>query len=219
MKNILLIAFTLFCLLATESQAQIFAEWFQQKKTQKKYLLQQIMVLHTYKKSVKKGYALAKEGLTAIGDSKNGEFALHGEYFTSIQKATSPIRNYTRVRDIINLSARIFHSYPIALKQVQESGAFDEEEISYIHRVYARLMDACNNLIDELTTIITDGKLEMTDDERIKRIDALYREIEDQYTFLKRFRNETMVMAASRINTKSNVETSRLRHGIKDQEI
>ena len=35
-------------MLATTTQAQTFAEWFKQKKTQKKYLVQQIAALQVY---------------------------------------------------------------------------------------------------------------------------------------------------------------------------
>ncbi|ULT42931.1 conjugal transfer protein TraI [Niabella defluvii] len=54
-------------------QAQTFAEWFQQKKTQKKYLLQQIAALQVYIGYAKKGYNIAKDGLNTIGGFTRGE--------------------------------------------------------------------------------------------------------------------------------------------------
>ena len=52
--------------------AQGLSEWFNQKATQKKYLLQQIAALQVYIGYLQKGYSIAKTGLTTIGNIKNG---------------------------------------------------------------------------------------------------------------------------------------------------
>ena len=61
-------------------EAQTFSEWFRQKKTQKKYLLQQIAALQVYIGYAQKGYRIAKEGLTTIGGFTKGEFDLHSDF-------------------------------------------------------------------------------------------------------------------------------------------
>ena len=53
-------------------QAQTFAEWFQQKKTQKKYLVKKIAALQVYIEFAEKGYKIAKEGLNTIGVFTSG---------------------------------------------------------------------------------------------------------------------------------------------------
>ena len=50
----------LFVLAGGLSQAQTFNEWFRQKATQKKYLIQQIAALQVYLDYVQKGYAIAQ---------------------------------------------------------------------------------------------------------------------------------------------------------------
>lgn len=212
MKKILVII--LLCSFATVAQAQVFGEWFQQKKTQKKYLLQQIAALQVYIKYLQKGYAIAKEGLTLIGDIKNGEFTLHKDYFHSLKNVNPIIRNYSKVTDIVALQTKVIQIYNKAYKQAQESDAFHPDEISYIYRVYSRLIDDCSITLDELISVTTDKKLEMKDDERMERIDGLYLNMHDQYTFVKKFSNETLILAKSRVNTKNDVETSRVLQGI-----
>ena len=62
-------------LCAENLTAQTWAEWFRQKATQKKYLLQQIAALHVYSGYLSKGYSIAKDGLNTI-KSINPNYAL-----------------------------------------------------------------------------------------------------------------------------------------------
>ena len=58
MKKILILF--LLTIIVTTTQAQTFAEWFRQKKTQKQYLIQQIAALQVYIGYAQKGYSIAK---------------------------------------------------------------------------------------------------------------------------------------------------------------
>jgi hypothetical protein len=199
------------------AKAQTFAEWFQQKKTQKKYLLQQIAGLQLYIGSIKKGYSIAQKGLTTMSEFKNGEFHLHSDYFKSLKNVNPRVKNYSKVADIIFYQIQIVQTYRQACKRIKKSYAFTPNEISYMNRVFGRLMDDCNAAIDELITVTTSGKLEMTDDARVERIDALYEEMEDKYSFVKSFTDETIEVADARAKEKNDVEAGRLIYGVKNE--
>lgn len=197
-------------------QAQTFAEWFQQKATQKKYLLQQIAALQVYIGYAKKGYKIAKEGLNTIGKFTKGEFDLHTDYFNSLKSVNPEIKRYVKVADIIALQVKIVQNYNRTQRRLNSSDAFSGDELAYISRVFNRLLDDCSQTIDELITITTDGKLEMKDDERMKRIDQLYLDMQDKYTFSLSFSNDAKSLAVSRVKEKTDVQTSRALHGIKN---
>ena len=213
MKKLLILF--LLGMLASTTQAQTFAEWFKQKKTQKKYLVQQIAALQVYIGYAQKGYSIAKEGLNTIGDFKRGEFNLHNGYFNSLKNVNPKIKQYAKVADIMAMQVIIIQGYSRTRRHVRESGAFNGEELDYIMRVLDRLLDDCENTLDELITVTSDGNLEMNDDERLKRIDILYQDMTDKYTFSRSFHSETMVLAASRIKENNDVQTSRALYGIK----
>lgn len=217
MKKLLMLL--LFGMMATGTRAQTFAEWFLQKKTQKEYLLEQIAALRMYHGYVKKGYAIAREGLTAIGDSKEGEFDLHEEFFSSLEKINPLIRNDAKVAAIIGFQVKIAQVYKSTYRQLQVSGSFSREDISYIYRVFGRLLDDGAAILDELQAVTTDGKLEMRDDERLERIEALYSDMQDKYTFAQSFSREAMMLAAARMQEKKDVQTSRVINGIKQEEL
>ncbi len=215
MKKILLFLL-LFVSVASNLRAQTFAEWFQQKATQKKYLLQQIAALQVYIGYAKKGYKIAKEGLNTIGKFTKGEFDLHTDYFNSLKTVNPEVKRYAKVADIIALQVKIVQNCNWTQRRLNSSDAFSGDELAYIGRVFRRLLDDCAQTIDELVTITTDGKLEMKDDERMKRIDQLYLDMQDKYTFSQSFSNDAKSLAASRVREKTDVQTSRALHGIKN---
>ncbi len=67
-------------LLSCSASAQTFAEWFSQKKTQRKYLLAQIAALNTYSNYLRTGYRVAKGGLGSITSNVGDELKLHTVY-------------------------------------------------------------------------------------------------------------------------------------------
>ncbi len=215
MKNLLILLIIMVS--DTGVKAQTIAEWSQQKETQKKYLIQQIAAFHAYLGYVKKGFSIARKGLSTISDIKKGEFNLHKDYFRSLEDVNPKIKNYAKVADIIHIQLMILQLYNRACKQVKESNALNGNEVSYIYGVFDRLLNDCSNSIDELITVTTGNQLEMKDDERLKRIDALYSDMQDKYTFAHSFGNEAMVLAAARIQEKKDVNTSRAVNGIKNE--
>ncbi len=216
MKKIILFLL-LFVSAGNSLQAQTFAEWFQQKKTQKKYLLQQIAALQVYIGYAKKGYNIAKEGLATIGGFTRGEFNLHTDYFNSLKSVNPEIKRYARVADMIALQVKIVQNYNRTYRRLNSSEAFSNDELAYIGRVFSRLLGDCDKTLDELITITTAGKLEMKDDERMIRIDKLYLDMQDKFTFSQSFSNEAVSLAATRIKEKTDIQTSRVLNGINNE--
>lgn len=205
----------LFTLLFSVTHAQTFAEWFRQGETQSKYMLQQIAALQVYIGYIQKGYSIAKQGLNTISDIKHGEFNLHKNYYNSLKTVNPTIKNYSKVADIIALQLNIIKVYNESEKQARESRLFNEEEISYINGVLKRLIDDCTKGIDELITVTTSGQLEMKDDERLRRIDALYSDMQDRYTFIQSFSGEAKLLALSRTRELNDIQATRAFNGIK----
>jgi hypothetical protein len=196
MRKLLLIMLLIQC--AAAADAQTFKEWFRQKKTQKEYLIAQIAALNVYKEYLEKGYEIAKDGLTLIGDIKDGDFKMHKAYFSSLKSVSLPVKNYGRVKDIIDVNSKVYYAYRSYPYQAAQSGMFTQEEIAYIGRVFVRLMIDCSALKDEADRIMKPGVLVMKDDERIRRIDEIHAKLQQNYTFCKGFGNSVLVLAASR---------------------
>ena len=90
--------------------------------------------------------------------------------------AVSPgVRNYGRVAEIIPMQASLLREYKRNYQQFRQSGSFSVAELSYMSDVYTRLVSEMLDNVEELTNVITANKLRMSDADRIKAIDRIYR--------------------------------------------
>jgi hypothetical protein len=192
-------------------QAQTFSEWFRQKKTQIKYLIQQIAADEVFLNELKKGYSIAQNGLSFIGDMKKGEFDLHTTYFNSLKAVSPTIAKYSRINDIISYQHAIMENF----KKILQAKNISQSEINYMNVVYNNMSSDCNKSLDELIDVVTDDIYTMKDDQRIKRIDAIYCDMKDKYAFTQSFTSEALLLSAERQNATHDINESLINKGIK----
>lgn len=178
--------------------AQTRDEWFRQKKTQLTYLTQQIAALQVYKGYLIKGYQIARQGLGTIGKGKRAELNLHHELFASLSKVNPTIQQYGRIADIIALQYNTLAQYERCMKEAQGSQQLTRNEIGYITSVFATLLKDCANDISDLISLTTDNQMQLSDDERLRRIDGIYSRMLDRNEFTQSFSNEVSVLESNR---------------------
>jgi hypothetical protein len=188
--------------------------YLQAQAKQQRVLLQQIAALQVYIGYAQEGYSVVKKGLNTIGDFKRGEFNLHSDYLNSLKAVNPKIKKYARVTEIIGLQIKIMKSCESLYQQIQQDDLFHGDEIDYIKRFFERLIENCDANLDELLTIVMDGKLEMKDNERMSRIDMIYQNMLDNYAFSESFSNQTKILAVSKAAELKEVKNSRVLHGI-----
>jgi len=186
--------------------AQTFSEWFSQKKTQKKYLIQQIAAFEAYKGVLAKGYEIARNGLTTFWDIRHGEFDLHNDVFNRLLGLNPKIRDYARITEILSMQVEILKIHKKCLGNIKESGVFNEQEMSYVSSVFAKLLEDCAGLVDELADLSSASRLSMSDEERLKRLDDLYLSMQENKQFANYFSGETGLLATGRANELRSVK-------------
>lgn len=214
MKKILLLA-TAGLFVSLSLNAQTADEWLNQKATQKKYLLQQIAALQVYIGYAKKGYNIVTGGINTIRNIKNGDLNLHRDFFNGLKNVNPAIRRYAKVADIIAYQVKIIKQTKGTLQQIGETKQFTETELDYCKQVFDNLLDECMKTVEELILVITSGKLEMKDDERLKRIDKLYADVQEKYSFACSFSEDMGILAIQRLGEQLEINRSKLINGIK----
>lgn len=184
---------------------------------QREELLKQIAAFQVYIGYAQKGYSIAKKGLSVIGDFKRGELDLHLDYFNSLININPKIKNYSRVAQIIALQVKILKSYSRTMRYLNQNDLFHGDEVAYVKRVLDRVLKDCDGTVDELTAVLTKGKLELKDDERVERIDALYQNMLESESFCDDFSNQTRMMGFARSAESKDVKTSHALQGLKDR--
>jgi hypothetical protein len=197
------------------ASAQTVNEWVNQKFTQKKYLLQQIAALQVYINYAKKGYSIVSGGINTIRDIKKGDLNLHNTFFSSLKTINPKISRYAKVADIISYQVRIIKLARQTLQSIREANQFSIEEIEYCKMVLDAMLDDCIQSITELIEIITPDKLQVTDDERLVRIDKLYLDMQDKFTFSNVMSEDISLLALQRLSEQIEINRSKLINGIK----
>ncbi len=190
-------------------RAQTFTEWFEQKKTQINYLVEQITALQVYATYVEKGYAIADKGLKGIGSVKKADFTLHENHFTSMGKVNPQIKSYWKIAAITSLQIKIVQACRSQKKKMDQSRQFTGDEMTYASKVFNNLLDECANIIDQLIMVTTDAGVQMKDDERIQWIDQLYDKIVDRYEFVQDFGSKNIIMGMQRMKDQKEINSSR----------
>lgn len=187
----------------SDEAQQLLLNW--EKLTQFKTIL----------KNMKDGYQVLHKGYTSIKNISAGNFSLHKTFLDGLLEVSPVVKKYKRVADIINYQVRLVKEYKAAYRQFRDDKQFTVTEIEYLGKVYANLFNQSVKNIDALATVITSGKLRMSDDERLQAIDRIYEEIVDQYTFLNEFNNNTAILALQREKDKMDIDGMKKVHGLR----
>lgn len=189
--NVLWMFIMLFLFTTSGAYAQSFAEFFSQKKTQKKYLLSQIAALQVYTGYVRDGYNIASSGLETVRGFTNGEFNLHNAFISSLKKVSPQIRNHVKVAEIIGFQLAIGNLFNALEKDSEALLTIPHKE--YINAVNSKVIKDCSKDMEELLLVITSGKVEMTEDEHLKRLDKVYTSMRDRSAFTQYFASEVNI--------------------------
>ena len=160
--------------------------------------IEQIAKLELYLVELKKGYDIVQKGLTTIGEIKKGDLDLHSLFFNSLQVVNPVVKNYIKIADVIVMQIQMISDYHSYYTKFQDSHSFSSKELSYFQSVYDNILNLTGKDIDALTTVLSDGKLQMSDDERINRINVLYVQVLDKYEFIHSFGNRVQVNTTQR---------------------
>lgn len=185
------------------TQAQTFAEWFSQKKTQIKYLTQQIAALEQYGSYVKQGYQIAQGGWGGIGNWVKGEFDLHSAYYSSLKQVNPAIKNDPKADTIITYAQLI----PQQFDHLGGLTALDGDTRSYIGLVKTAVLTETDKDLAELQIVMTDGKAQLTDDERIERLDTIYERVREKLVFSGSFCNAVRMLIVQRNQELQDIQT------------
>jgi len=196
--------------IATTLKAQTVAEWFDQKNTQTKYLLQQIAALQIYAAYYKQGNNIAHNGLSSIFGSLTSENGLHTTYYNNLKNVNPAVKNNKQVSDIMQWQKDIL----TRMGNLDKTANLNENERQYIVQVKSALFKDCNGQITELQNVVTDNKLQMSDEERLKHIGVIHTAMQDNYRFASSFADQVKVYAFQRVQENNNIITEKKIYGI-----
>lgn len=185
--------------LALNVSAQTWDEWFRQKKTQIRYLVEHVSALKAYGATVKKGYDLVGAGLKNIGQLKESDLTIHQNRFHSLLQVQEGVKGSKLVQRIATLQTTIQKVINECKRKCFKDNEFSSAERDYFFKVLGNISAESKAAGEEAIFLTSDGHFQMTDDERLKRFQSLYGNIEDLYVFVRHFAHSISTAALHRI--------------------
>lgn len=163
---------------------------------------------------MKTGYQIYQQGYGTISAISKGNFDLHNLYLSGLLAVNPAVRNYGRIADILLMQSRLVSEYKEKSGLFRKSGSFSISELNYMGTVYARLVSETLNDLEELTNIVTAGKLRMSDAERIRGIDRIYSASSDKLGFLRSFNDQEIMLSLQRTKEAGDTRSLKQLYGL-----
>jgi hypothetical protein len=106
-------------------------------------MLEQISALNAYSAAAADGYRLVENGWHTVATIRQGEWDLHKAYYGSLRTVNPAVRGMAEAGDIVKVTGLMV-----------KAGRAKEAEAA----------------VNDLTALLTDGQLSMTDGERMREI-------------------------------------------------
>lgn len=187
---------------------------FNQQASKTKLMLAQIAGYQTYLHELKTGYNTMENGLNTVHALKGGTLDLHTAYFTSLQQVNPVIQNNPKAKAVSGLQQQIVTLFNTEIAWQQKQQALSTAEATYIKAVYQNLLAKCKTDIAELNDVLTPGKLQMTDHQRLERIDHIYASMQDKQAFASSFTSHCRQLANDRKKAKIDNDQLKKLYGI-----
>ncbi|QES88544.1 hypothetical protein [Rhizosphaericola mali] len=211
MKNLLL-ALSIVCICCFQADSQLFGN--QDKKMIQNNILQ-IGYLQTYSSYLDKGLSIAQNGLDVTHGFKNGEYGLHSLYYSSLLQVSPNIKKYPVAQKTVDLYAKMETLQTSVYKNISSTDMLSSQEKKSLKTLVNNLMDAAEKDIDELNNFLTDGKYQLTDDERIQRIDEVNKRMVGKYNSLSGVEKRVNTIITGRKHQKEAISKLRQLYGLK----
>jgi len=192
------------------AQSFSFSDLFGQGEKDLKNMEAQIAALNAFEASIRQGYNMLHSEWTAIGNWKNGEFNLHQSYYTSLSRVNPVVKNSIDRGAVQSQQQSIISQ----LNSIANVNGLTVSEQRYINIVAQNVISQCNTDLDELQKVLAPGQLQMSDDERIKRINRLAASIQNKYLFTCHFTEQVRLLVLSRAQDNDQIQTERGLYGI-----
>jgi len=208
-KHIVVVMVFFFCLVTTKvASAQV------QEMQQLILDIEKLTQLKGILSDMKTGYQIYQQGYGSISQLSKGNFDLHSVYLNGLLSIHPTVKNYGRVAEIITQQVSLISEYKSAYKQFQQSGSFSVSELKYMSGVYTQLVNQSLQNLDDLTNVLTAGKLRMSDDERMRAIDRIYASSSDKLQFIRHFNRQGVLLNIQRSKDVGDTRTMKQLYGI-----
>lgn len=158
--------------------------------------------------------ALSKMKLDEISDWTEKQKEQYRKYYEELAKVKATIAYYQRIRDITQKQVRLVQEYEQAWNLLRQDGHFTDEEIEYMQKVYAGIMQESMKNIDQVLLVVESFTTTMSDAKRLELINDAADRIDTNYNDLMRFNRQNAVLSLQRAKDANEAQLVRRIYGL-----
>jgi len=221
MKKIVWRAFALLLAIvpASKTEAQIL-DWIKEATTkvikavdlQIQRLQTETIWLQNVQKTVEN--TMSKLKLDEISDWVEKQKELYADYFDELWKVKSVITYYYKVKEIIDKQKLLVSEYQKAFSLFKQDPNFTPDEIEYMEKVYSGILDQSIKNLDQVFIVINSFSTQMSDEARIEIINQVSDNIEENFSDLRMFNNQNIVVSLQRAKQQNDVNVVKKLYGL-----
>lgn len=192
-----------------KGQSFSFSDLFGQANKQKQYYMQQIAAYNAFESELKQGYGVIKHGINGIASINTTELDAHNIYYASLKLPSAQVKNSTQIQDITQWQLVIITQF----NSVSQVNGLTSDEQSYVTGVQSGILKNCSSDLTDLQNLMAPGTLQMTDDQRLKRLAKIHKSTQDKYEFTLNFCNTVRLLAIQRQKGTNETQTLKNLYG------
>jgi hypothetical protein len=157
---------------------------------------------------------MSKLKLDEISDWVEKQRALYDDYFQELWKVKAALSYYHRVKEIIELQARIAGEYKTAWNLFRQDKNFTADELQTIYKTYLGITEQSLKNMDLLFLVINSFATQMSDAKRLELINTVSEQVAQNMMDLREFNHQNKMVSFQRAAERGEIEYVKRLYGI-----
>ncbi len=152
--------------------------------------------------------------LNEITDWVEKQRTLYKDYYDELWKVKNVISYYHRIKEITSMQVQLVAEYKRAWGLFKQDKNFRGDELEYMGKVYNGILDESVKNLDQIFLVINSFSTQMSDAKRLEIINNAYDQVETNYTDLKAFNHQNVLMSLQRAKSKNDILVVKALYGL-----
>ena len=157
---------------------------------------------------------LSKLKLAEISDWTEKQKDIYSKYYADLWKVKAAISYYQRIKDITTKQVFLVEEYKKAWNLARRDKNFTPQELDYMYDVYTGILNESAKNLDQILLVVNAFKTQMNDAKRLELINEAANRIEVNYSDLRQFNTQNILMSLQRSKTQDQIEEVQELYGI-----
>lgn len=158
---------------------------------------------------------MSKLKLDQITDWVRKQKELYQEYYDDLKKVKDVIIFYQRIKSVSDKQVQLVATYKRAFNLFKSDKHFTPEELNYMGQVYAGILTASLDNLNQVHMVISSFTTVMTDAARLDIINKAADGIDKNYRDLTQFTTQNKILSLHRSKDQQEVDVIRALYGIR----